>query len=234
MDMNKDPKVFNFGSKDDLIIYTSLIIELSIKHLDRHRRYLVELEKSISSNEEIKYRDYKEIEDKLNTPQNYLLNLFGDRSKNAASYFRIRKVMKEKFEEFDIPYLEHDQKTLEIINSLSNIRNYEHHFTDAKIMEWGLYRLNQVSNNSNLKWPTEKIEINYYEYIKKKDAMLKFTTSKNLQESFVRLLQLMKKDYSLMIGKSMRVEKSHNSSQIPEHNYYISLNGQNRHFGKKR
>ncbi|AKG36184.1 hypothetical protein [Paenibacillus durus] len=232
--MSRDPKLFKFDSKEDLIMYMSLVLELSIRHLDRHKRYLDEFSKIIKSNKPIDYKQYKAVEDKLYSPQNYLLNLFADRSKNSASYFRIRKVMLDKAEEFHINYVEHEQKDLEIMNDLYKRRNYEHHFTDAKMMEWGNYRKKQLEEHPEFQWPSEKIEINYNQNIKKEDAMLNYKLAQHLQKGFERLLELLKKDYSLMLGKRVEVVTRVLPFSIPKHNLYISANGQYRHLGKKK
>ncbi|GIO97186.1 hypothetical protein J14TS5_22720 [Paenibacillus lautus] len=187
--MSEDPKLFRFNRKEDLIMYTSLVLELSIKHLDRHKRYLNEFSKLIKTNKPIDYKQYKAIEDKLYSPQNYLLNLFADRSKNSASYFRIRKVMSDKAKEFQINYVEHEQKDLEIMNDLYKRRNYEHHFTDAKMMEWGRYRKKQLEAYPGFQWPSEKIEVNYSQYIEKEDVMLNYKLAQRLQKGFERLLE---------------------------------------------
>lgn len=230
----KDPKVFEFLTKEDLIMYTSLILELAIRHMDRYNRYIKELEEFIVENEKISYREYKEIEDKLFTPQNHLLNLFGDNSKNAASYLRIRRIMKEKKEVFNLNYIEHDQDTREILNSLYRSRNYEHHVTDSKIMEWGLYRKRQLSTMPHIDWPTEEIKINYSEYLEKESVVHNHKAAKKMQDDFKKLLQFMKKDYSLMIGKSMRVSRVTRSVANTTDLIQISENGQYRHLGKRK
>lgn len=231
---NKDPKVFDFSTKEDLIMYTSLTLELAIRHLDRHKRYVKELEKLILENDKIKYKEYKEIEDKLFSPQNYLLNLFGDNSKNSASYLRIRKVMKEKKEEFNLDYIEHDQKTREILNSLYSIRNYEHHFTDSKMMEWGLYRKKLLLTMSHINWPSEEIVINYSEFVDKKFVVNNNEAAKEMQDCFKKLLQLMKKDYSSMVGKSVKILRNSNANLSTEDYFQISVNGHYRHLGKRK
>ncbi|PZT51916.1 hypothetical protein [Paenibacillus silvae] len=231
---NKDPKVFEFLTKEDLIMYTSLILELAIRHMDRYNRYIKELEKFIVENDKFRYTDYKEIEDKLNTPQNHLLNLFGDNSKNAASYLRIRRIMKEKKEKFNIDYIEHDQDTREIHNHLYKTRNYEHHVTDSKIMEWGLYRKRQLVAMPYINWPTEEIKINYSEYLEKESVVHNYEAAKQMQDYFKKLLQLMKKDYSLLIGKSMKVSRVTHAVSNTNDLFQISENGQSRHLGKRK
>ena len=230
--MTKNSKLYTFEDKEDLIVYTNLIVELIVKHLDRHKRYVVELGKFLEGKEFVKYEEYKAIEDKMNTPQNYLLNLFGDQSKNAASYFRIRSVMKKKAEAFGFEYKELDQETREIMNQLYLKRNYEHHFTDAKIMEWGLYRKEQVKSYPNFKWPSEIISVNYHEFLRIEDARKNYVRAKSLQNSFEKLLQLIKKDYSILIGKSMRIQRDFDESPMPVHNSIISAKGELRHMGK--
>ncbi|WP_405172021.1 hypothetical protein MHI12_07650 [Paenibacillus sp. FSL H8-0280] len=232
--MSEDPKLFIFNSKEDLIMYTSLVLELSIRHLDRHKRYLEEWSRFLKNNKNIDYRKYKEIEDKLYSPQNYLLNLFADKSKNSASYARIRKVMSKKSKEFNMNYVEHHQKDLEIMNDLYKRRNYEHHFTDAKMIEWGDYRKKQLKSYPGFKWPSEKIEVNYSQFISKEDAMKSFKLAQHLQKGFERLLELLKEDYSEMVGERVRVITRTLPSSIPKHNLHISANGQLRHFGKKK
>lgn len=232
--MSEDTKEYQFISKNDLVIYLSLTLELSCRHFDRYKKYLKEFEEFILNNDKIEYEKYKELEDMLYTPKHFLLNLFGDRSKKSTSYFRIRKEMKCKAEEFGFDYVEHSEEVLEIFNKIYKIRNYEHHFTDSKIIEWRDYRLNQIESGMNVVWPNSSIEITYYKYLDRSIIIKNLEEMISQKNDFEKLLQLMKKDYSYLIGKKMSVKRVYQERTLPNHNLIISKNGIDRHLGKKK
>jgi hypothetical protein len=189
---------------------------------------------------ELKYVDYKNIEDKLFTPKKLLLNAFADRTSNGVSYWKFRKEIEKKSKnnkEFDFGLQEFDENMRYIINELSSARNYEHHFTDAKFIEWRQYREQQINDSLKQgfynKWPSENIEIYVYEFLDIELLWQLYFTSKESNESFSQLLQQMKKDYSKLIGKQMSVYYKKIRKQSPTSVLEISINGINRHKGNK-
>lgn len=182
----------------------------------------------------VNYNKYKELEDKLNTPKHYLLNLFGDYSKNAASYKRIRKELEKSEDITGIRLEKLSQKMNENLNEVSKMRNYEHHMTDAKFIEWKEYREEQQKGNPNYeRWPSNQITIVQHDSIHFVMALMNYKVFKEQSEIFSEIFQQMKMDYSRLIGESMRINKIANKKNLPLQDVEISFNGYQRHIGKK-
>lgn len=114
----------------------------------------------------IKYWELKPLEDKLFTPRNLLLNIFADKTSNGASYWRFRKECEKKAKDnnnFDFKLTEFDEITRKLFNDLGSLRNYEHHMTDAKFIEWRRFRENQLIDwgITLAAWPTETIRVDF-------------------------------------------------------------------------
>ena len=267
-ELAKDPKVYEFNTVDDFIVFLNLLIEIAIKHLRRYDKYFKELEQftfqklkdaSIDLNfiEEfdaekllddkenfikgihykINYWEYKELEDKLFTPQNLLLNVFADRTSNGVSYWRFRKEYSKKAKQdsqFDFNLMEFDESVRAMINDLASARNYEHHLTDAKFIEWRKYREDQLSmfKNPKLIWPTENITIDFNEFLEIGYLIGLYLVSKEFIEYFKKLLQYMKRDYSKLIGKSIKITRQIHREPLTFNYAKISINEIKRHDGQ--
>jgi len=188
-------------------------------------------------NIKIDYWELKALEDKLLTPKNLLLNAFADRTSNGVSYWRFRKECEKKAKldsKFDFKLVEFDENIRAIINDLCSARNYEHHMTDAKFIEWRKYREKQLSNFSDPEsiWPSEIIQVDFYEDVEITYLLSTYLASKELRGYFKQLLQYMKKDYSKLIGKSMSINKITHKQALSSKDSEISVNGVKRHEGK--
>lgn len=262
---SKDPKRQEFTSKEDLIIFLNMILELSIKHMWRYKEYFKELEKltfekiSKISNKnvseiteenyldifknslrqgnindsllKIDYMQYKSIEDKINLVKDQLLNLLGDRTKNGASYLRFRdeykKLLKKGLGE-SIPELkELSDEINKILNELYKARNYEHHMTDAKFIEWKNYRL-EDRVKLGVEWPTEEIIIDRPAYLSILMLIRLYETSLYMKDASKKVIQQMKKDYSILYGKSVNVRFAYHE-HVDLSCMEISERGINRH-----
>jgi len=274
--MNNDPKIKDFKSSEDLVIFLNLIIELSLKHFNRYDVYYDELsKKSIKTLSEItnietnkitefsfeeillssmniklysenrqkhrlRYIDYKSLEDKMNFVGGQLLNLLGDRTKKGGvSYWRFREEIKKLQERENTKLLDLtglDEKLRHELNKLYSERNYTHHMTDAKFIEWENYRRNQL-NEHGLKlfeyWPTEKIEIDVFEYVEVEWLWQFYLAQIEFKKSVKNVIQQMKKDYSILYKKSIQIQKKYYDVMNCSH-FEISMNGIERHLGKKK
>lgn len=190
-------------------------------------------------NYKIKFYDFKSFEDKLNTPKLILANLIGDRSKNAVSYLgfrdRIDKFNKT-FGDKKIELQELDENKKRILNDLNKSRNYEHHITDAKFIEWKNYREKQLQlflqeMSTVVKWPSNEIVVDKYEFVEIEWLMQLYSANKNFKDNIETILQQMKKDYSKLIGENIQVTQKQKDI-LPLKTFEISLDGIRRHFGK--
>ena len=271
--MGADPKKMDFESKNDLIAYLNLIIELTIKHFNRYKEYYrelldlaaeqtgklagVEKEKITEDNfqeiikkclktdefrnhhEKLKYKylEYKSVEDRIGNVQNQILNLLGDRtSKGGVSYWRFRdEYRKMKKKQPDLPALaEFSDEFNGTLNDFYRTRNYSHHMTDAKFMEWKKYReeeLKQAGHKLFQVWPSETITIARYDYVSIEWIWQLLLAHIAFKSSVEEVLTQMKKDYSVLYGKSIRIETKWMDT-LGVSAFEISLNGFERHLGK--
>jgi len=260
----EDKKLYYFKSQRDYTAFLYLLIELAYKHFDRFKKYLNELESYVKSevnkidginiedinddyekNEtllkclsrySVNYYQFKEIEDKINTTKYLLLNIFADRSRNAASYYRFRDEVKKKryYEEINLPELNQEMK--EIINELYHLRNYEHHMTDSKFIEWKNYRDNEQSDGGIYfeDWVNPNIDIKFFEEVSMIHLVNLYLHLNELKIYFGSILQIMKKDFSIIIGSSMQINRTNIKGVVSLSSSIISINGYQRHLGKKK
>nr|WP_323410914.1 hypothetical protein [Oscillibacter sp.] len=182
----------------------------------------------------INYWKYKSLEYQLLTSRNLLLNAFADRTSNGVSYWRFRKEFQKRKSDDEncLKLTEFDENIRSIFNDLSSSRNYEHHLTDAKFIEWRKYREKQLSLSPiKFRWPSENIQIGLSDFVDLRYLLSTYLASKELQNCFKQLLQYMKKDYSKLIGTTMRIEVE-NVDILAFEDSEISINGIKRHNGK--
>lgn len=217
----------------------------TIKKEDINEDNFVEIISKLTESEEFrknykkikyKYLEYKSIEDKISNVQCQILNLLGDRtSKGGVSYWRFRYEYNKMKKQIDLPILEEfPDKFNETLNNLYTTRNYMHHMTDAKFIEWKNYREKQL-NKAGYKlfevWPSEKIEIDRYEYVGIGWILQLFLSQINFKRAASEVLMQMKKDYSTLYGKSINTPS--NWSDVMECSHFeVSFNGFKRHQGK--
>ena len=193
-----------------------------------------------NNHEEFKYKylEYKSIDDKISNVQGQILNLLGDRtSKGGVSYWRFRdeynKMIKKK--QIDLPILmEFSDEFNKTLNDLYKARNYSHHMTDAKFIEWKNYREKQLIEAGYKLfqvWPSEMIEINRYEYVSIEWIWQLLLAQINFKREVKKVLMHMKKDYSILYGKSIRINTKPMDVMESSH-FEISINGLKRHQGK--
>lgn len=206
-------------------------IETEILNVMEHTNYITNHNKY-----KIDYIEYKSMEDKILNVAAQLLNLLGDRTKKGGvSYWRFRYEYKKLKDEkqVDLPELEIlSQDFNEILNRMYSSRNYQHHMTDAKFIEWGNYRKKQIKDNPGafVKWPDSVIYSERYEYVSVEWLWQLVHSQIEFKKDVREILQQMKKDYSHIYGERMRVEmpwKDELTSEIFE----VSINGINRHNG---
>lgn len=181
------------------------------------------------------YLEYKQIEDMISNVQLYLLNLFGDRtSKGGVSFQRYRKEY-ERLKKVDdsLPIL--DELTDEfrrLSNMMYTERNYKHHMTDAKFIEWIAYRRAQSRMGNYQKWPDREIQVDICEELSIVYLYRLFQEHTFFYYYSKIMLRQMRKDYSKIYGETMRITRKYKKevdlSSIP-----ISINGHERHYGKR-
>lgn len=155
----------------------------------------------------VEFKKYTDLRSKIIPDSSKLVNLLGDRTKEAVSYLKFRDELK-KFDSTILNELNEDlQATL---NKLYQSRNLMHHVTDSQLISQQEYRKKQKEIFGGLIYKPEDgiITINKYNYVEIGWILELYITSCSSIQMFKEVIQQMKKDYSVLIGKSMRIERA--------------------------
>ncbi|MCT4593198.1 MAG: hypothetical protein N4A57_02840 [Anaeromicrobium sp.] len=207
-------KIFSLETKEDFIIYLSELIILVQMKLTILKRYLEQLEKEIeicgldqNHNVKISPNVYQEYRDKLMNTQNYLLNLVGDETKTAMSYKKFRKILEKKSKSIGIEFDKLKEELQALIIKANVSRNWSMHVPESLLnaqMEYDTEESGEdirkfILDNVN------PIGIPHYEYYEGKWLLDLYENSKLSYEGTRMIHQQMKKDYSKLIGESVRI-----------------------------
>jgi len=216
--MSNNFKSYNLDNKENFIIYLRGLIIMTHKHISVYKRYVDELDKYIKENEYDKIKTacidpfiYFEYKDKMDGVLAYLLNLIGDETKTAMSYRKFRNFAKKRQSkglELDLTELSEEIKF--ILNEFNNLRNWSLHVPESLFTaqfeiakKYGLEK-NSMNTSSTIIIP----EFSTYEAEWLVDLLKEH---KNIYSGSRKVFQQMKKDYSLLVGESMRIEKKHHN-----------------------
>ncbi|PAB61052.1 hypothetical protein [Anaeromicrobium sediminis] len=208
--------VFDFETKEDFILYLRYLIITTQIELDRYKAYLRELDKKIKDYNIEEDKDAKvptltfhNFNDKLRSLSYYLLNMVGEDTDGIMSYKRFRKMADEMSGEleFELNELEEDIKL--IMDQCSDNKAWCLHLSDVtlngqlQIHNKEMHRKikNYVLIHNN---PVEIPEYDYYEGAWLLDLQRK---SQVFYDTTRKVFQRMKKDYSILVGKSIRIKR---------------------------
>lgn len=211
---------------DDKNIYSEIIKVMGLdNYIDNHKDYKID------------YIKYKSIEDKIVNVQLQLLNLLGDRTKKGGvSYWRFRYEYRKLKDEknVDLPELEIlSQEFNKLLNEMNSSRNYLHHMTDAKFIEWGNYRKKQILDNPGVfrKWPDSTIVSDRYKNVSVEWLWQLVFSQSEFKRNVKKVLMQMKKDYSRIYGESMSMARNW-EDELTSEIFEISINGIKRYKGE--
>lgn len=196
---------------------------------------------------QINYDTYSALHDKVSYPNIRLLNAFGDRSEKGMSYVKFRDMVKKRSKKMESENKKDDLQLDELtedfkqeLNQCTSSRNYEAHLPDTKFIAQKEFRDEQLreymeSSNGNyvVGVNLQKIIINTYEYADIEWLFILYVSMRRNNETFSRLFQRVKKDYSKLIGESMNVQP-HRVKSLPFNFMEISFNSMEAHSGKKK
>ncbi|WJM09795.1 hypothetical protein [Paenibacillus sp. PK1-4R] len=226
---NKNYKLYKLESKHDFIHYLRFLIVTAHKQVLQYRKYINELKKTIEeldlNSDEVKFFNgeiYDEFRDKLGFVSLGLLNIFADETNTAASYKKLRKIIDRKKDiDFGLSDLSDDIQS--IISQFNNGRNWSAHMPESiihaqlEVLEKnkGSEITNKLINNYN------PITAYLYKRYDKKWLFSLLDQSSQNYEGFRRVLQQMKKDYSVLIGKSMELVTNHQDIRLFDEDFEI-------------
>ncbi|EHK2440915.1 hypothetical protein KCL46_000936 [Clostridium perfringens] len=240
--MNNE-KIKVIENKKDAIIFLNQLIILTDKRMMRLKRAVKDLEKFLLTHTEddtkIPTDVYHRYSESIECTSNYLLNLLGDETKTAVSYKLFRNILEKQTKkgqlDFQLDKLEPEIVTL--LNEIRNMRNWSHHVPQS-LFNSQIEYMEKVS-----KIPPSLVEAQFsqsdiyvltWEY--HEIDWLKELHEKSIQnyEMFSKVFQRMKKDYSKLIGKSIRINREKQIIARPHKFNLISEKSFDINTGKKK
>ncbi|AXM89396.1 hypothetical protein CI793_09620 [Anoxybacillus ayderensis] len=166
----------------------------------------------------IPFYKYAEIRDKLEFVNLRLLNLIGDKTKEAVSYAKFRKTA-EKLEERLLKegkesIIQLDNLSTDIqqkINECYKARNYVAHWADTKFIAQKEYRTSQLKEFEQIfevdfiNSHKHIIMVNRYEYVDIEWLFELYVAYKKNQKIYSSIFQQMRRDYTKMVGKPTEI-----------------------------
>lgn len=163
----------------------------------------------------IPYYKYIELSDRINYISLKIMNLIGDRTKEAVSYRKFLDSMKsynKKNTENPIELSNLNEKILNLLNRCYRSRNYLAHVGDSVFLSQKEYRQKQIvdlkeTTNIDLgKFTEHNIYINRFEYVDVEWMFQLYLANKNSLSLFSTIIQQIKRDYSKLTGRKVELQ----------------------------
>ncbi|PAQ15093.1 hypothetical protein CD798_08605 [Bacillaceae bacterium SAOS 7] len=196
---------------------TEISVDL-ILELVQEKNYNVEREKY----KLIPYYKYIKLSDMVSYINLKILNIIGDRTKEAVSYLKFRDKVKERLKkglELDFELDELTQEISEKLNKCNLSRNYVAHIGDSVFISQMEYRKNQMEDYTKQLGIDFKfikdisnnfITVNKYDYVDVEWIYHMYLNYKNTISIYLSILQQIKRDHKKMTGKKVDVYKISN------------------------
>ncbi|GEM_PF-1956461 len=239
----QNDKIKLIENKKDAIIFLNQLIQLVDKRMKRLKRAINDLEKELSNYNEDTKQVYTEVyhkhQERIECLSSYLLNLFGDETKTAVSYKQFRNTVEKRVKkgqlDFQLDELESDIITL--LNDFRDMRNWTHHVPQS-ILNSQVNYMKEVTG-----YPADFVEFNFsqsqiyvldWEYHDIMWIKELYENSNSYYAMFSKVFQRMKKDYSKLIGKSMRIIREQQKDARPHGYKLIAEESFSINMGKKK
>lgn len=209
---NNDEKVFILDSKENAIIYLKDLITSTYIVLRTYNRYLKDLNELIEKHDlkgvkkkKMSADIYIDYNYKIQNAASTLLNLIGDHTKDAMSYKKFRYDI-DKNNNLNLGLKELDSDMKELLKEFNNCRESGLHIPEALLIE----QIETIEKSINKECNGVKynnlikiVEAIYYEGEWFIDL---YNETKHMATGFSKVLQQMKRDYSILIDETMRIE----------------------------
>ncbi|PWX08373.1 hypothetical protein ACSW93_06395 [Clostridium perfringens] len=236
-------KIKVIKNKKDAIIFLNQLIILTDKRMMRLKRALKDLEKFLSTHVEydtkIPTDVYHRYSESIECTSDYLLNLLGDETKTAVSYKQFRNVIEKqkKHEQLDFQLDKLEPEIVNLLNNIRNMRNWSHHVAQSLFNS----QIEYMEKVSKIPKPLVEAQFSqadihvltweYHEIDWLKELLEKSTEN---YEMFSKVFQRMKKDYSKLIGTSVRISREKQMIARPYKFNLISEKSFDINTGKKK
>lgn len=210
-------KIKMIDKKLDAIIFLNQLIVLAHKRMRRYKEAINDLENEVSMLKpvirSIKTEIYEMHQDRLMGASTYLLNLYGDETKLAASYKQFRNLLDKKLklgkEEFELPKLEGE--IVQLLNQFRDVRNWSLHIPQSLLTSQIDFIKNEQKISEGLiefMFSRKEINVSIWEYHERAYFEELLSTHNELYIDFLKVFQRMQEDYSYLIGTKSTIVES--------------------------
>ena len=196
----KEEKQFPLTSKNNCIIYLNRIISSCEKCMDRLKSYNKEGERLLlkyQGNDVVSYEVYANLMDKASNVENYLLNLLGDAQSSSISYFKFRNVVSKR-PVADVKLAPLDSEVKNLLDDFNRMRNWQNHVPESLLVA----EMERVKYGEMF-FPQDPVEIINYRTVSYAYFNNMIEINKNFYKAARKIIQVAKKDYSNIYGKSV-------------------------------
>ncbi|MCT4618346.1 MAG: hypothetical protein N4A62_03045 [Marinisporobacter sp.] len=204
----KELKAYKFDKKSDYIVYLQELIARTDKCLYKTKIYLDELDEIVNELEKtgldkVSPDIYSRYVDLLGNNTSYLLNLIGDKQKSSISYAKFRLVIdkRKSNDSLDFEIRDLDEKTEFILKDLNKMRNWHNHVPESLLLS----EIEMIRTEGFVPHRVQPIEVRYFDLTDIEVAKDLLETSIGFYNVCRIAHQSMKKDYSDLIGESVRI-----------------------------
>lgn len=220
----KNSKLKNIETKKDAIIYLNQLITLIDKRMKRFKRGIRDIKDKIDSlnveAKKIETDEYQRLAEAIESTSLYLFNLFADETKTAVSYKQFRKVMEKKVKrgqvEFELDEI--DKEILDLLAYFRDQRNWSHHVPQSLLISQINY-FNNVMNYpeklTEMHFSSSDIYILTWQYHEIGHLYELYSSADEIYKDFVRVFQRIKKDYSKLVGTSVKLVREPQKTPRP-------------------
>lgn len=201
----KNFKRFQLDKKDDFIMYLRHLIIAGDKLKKRFKTYLDQLDEIIvqhnlreDPNKKVLSRYYNENNDKINGVYATILNLIGDRTETAMSYKKFRELAERR----DFGLTDLNEQLKEDLKMFNHARNWGLHIPESILnarLELAAEGVAELHENP--------LYVPVFTYYEGKWLIDLHRSHINVLTAIDRVFQQMKRDYSVLIEESMRLQR---------------------------
>lgn len=215
--MGKNLKIYSLESKENFLLYLRRLIRSTYAEMKTLKIYTSELKDFIEKNEynenptaKINPKVYINYNDKINNVTGTLLNLIGDHTNSAMSYKKFRAIAKRKMDNgLDLGLKDLSKEIDDILTQINVDRNWSLHIPESLFTaELEIADKMRLDGHISYIKPDSTIRIVEFDYYEAAWLTDFLRETENLTEAFSKVFQQMKRDYSILVGESVRIEIS--------------------------
>lgn len=221
--LSSNEKLSPIQSKEDAIVFLNQMIVLTYRRMARLNEIIRDIENVIKlykNKERIETKVFRDCVDKSENTILFLMNIFGDETKNVVSYKQFRKILHKKYEngftEFELVPL--NREIVELLDKCREERNWSHHIPQSLFVcqKKHIEKYHSITNKLvNKVFSDEEIFVSEWEYHEIEWLNNLYEANIGYKKVFQKIFQYMKKDYSKLVGKSMCIMKSKEQNPRP-------------------